>query len=54
MVVVDETANLAKAARDVIQGAAFDNNLLCIGEKAVFVLESVFDRFSAELEKAGA
>lgn len=54
VVVVDETADLAKAARHIIEGAAFDNNLLCIGEKAVFVLQSVFDRFCAELAQAGA
>jgi aldehyde dehydrogenase len=53
-VVVDETADLAKAARHIIEGAAFDNNLLCIGEKAVFVLHSVFKRFCEELEQAGA
>lgn len=53
-VVVDETADLAKAARDIIQGAAYDNNLLCIGEKAVFVVGSVFNRFCEELQKAGA
>ncbi len=53
-VVVDETADLAKAARHVLEGAAFDNNLLCIGEKAVFVLGSVFKRFCEELEQAGA
>ncbi|MEI6604903.1 MAG: aldehyde dehydrogenase family protein [Verrucomicrobiota bacterium] len=53
-VVVDETADLAKAARHIIEGAAFDNNLLCIGEKAVFVLGSVFKRFCEELEQAGA
>src|SRR5690606_35256257 len=48
-VVVDETADLAKAARDIITGAAFDNNLLCIGEKAVFVVGSVFKRFCEEM-----
>jgi aldehyde dehydrogenase len=53
-VVVDETADLAKAARHIIEGAAFDNNLLCIGEKAVFVIGSVFKRFCEELERAGA
>ena len=53
-VVVDETADLAKAARQIIEGAAFDNNLLCIGEKAVFVLGSVFKRFCEELQQAGA
>jgi aldehyde dehydrogenase len=42
-VVVDETADLENAARSIVQGAAYDNNLLCIGEKEVFVVESVFD-----------
>ena len=54
MVVVDETANLAKAAAQIIEGAAFDNKLLCIGEKAVFVVGSVFSRFMEEMQKAGA
>ena len=54
VVVVDETADLARAARAIIEGAAFDNNLLCIGEKAVFVVGSVFSRFCEELQKAGA
>lgn len=54
VVVVDETADLARAARAIIEGGAFDNNLLCIGEKVVFVVGSVFTRFMEELEKAGA
>ena len=54
VVVVDTSADLAKAARSIIEGGAFDNNLLCIGEKAVFVVSSVMDRFCVELEKAGA
>jgi aldehyde dehydrogenase len=53
-VVVDETADLEKAASDIIQGAAFDNNLLCIGEKEVFVVASVADAFVAAMKRAGA
>ena len=53
-VVVDETADLTKAAKSIIQGGAYDNNLLCIGEKEVFVVESVADKLIAELKKAGA
>lgn len=53
-VVVDGTGDLAKAARDVIRGAAYDNNLLCIGEKQVFVLQVVAERFLNELASAGA
>lgn len=52
-VLVDGTSCLANAARCVVLGAAYDNNLLCIGEKQVFVLEPFFDKFMAALEKAG-
>ena len=53
-VVVDATADLERAARAIIQGAAYDNNLLCIGEKQVFVVEAVFDAMMAAMERAGA
>lgn len=53
-VVVDETADLRKAANDIILGAAFDNNLLCIGEKQIFVLDAVYNAFLREFEAAGA
>ena len=53
-VVVDETADLDRAARSIIQGGAYDNNLLCIAEKEVFVVASVFDAMLAAMERAGA
>ena len=53
-VVVDETAALDRAARCIIEGAAFDNNLLCIGEKEVFVVASVADAFIAAMKRGGA
>ena len=53
-VVVDETADLDRAARCIIEGAAFDNNLLCIGEKEVFVVASAADAFIAAMRRAGA
>ncbi len=53
-VVVDETADLNAAAKHIIIGAAFDNNLLCIGEKEVFVVASVADAFLAAMRRAGA
>ncbi|NMC19398.1 MAG: aldehyde dehydrogenase EutE [Thermogutta sp.] len=53
-VVVDETADLDRAARCIIQGGAYDNNLLCIGEKQVFAVESIFDDLTAAMERAGA
>jgi len=42
-VVVDETADLDNAARCIVKGAAYDNNLLCIGEKEVFAVAAIFD-----------
>jgi len=53
-VVVDETADLDNAARSIIAGGAFDNNLLCIGEKEVFVVASVFNAMMEAMRKAGA
>jgi len=53
-VVVDETADLDAAAPAIIAGASFDNNLLCIGEKEVFVVASVADAFIAAMRRAGA
>lgn len=53
-VLVDGTSCLDRAAQCVVFGAAYDNNLLCIGEKQVFVLEKVFDKFMNALEKHAA
>ena len=52
-VVVDETADLENAARSIIAGASYDNNLLCIAEKEVFVVESVFDQLMSAMERVG-
>ena len=53
-VVVDETANLQKAAESIILGGGYDNNLLCIGEKEVFVVKAVYHDFLRAFEAAGA
>ena len=53
-VVVDGTSCLDNAAKCVVFGAAWDNNLLCIGEKEVFVLEPFFDQFMNALTQHGA
>jgi aldehyde dehydrogenase len=52
-VVVDETADLDLAARSTIEGGGFDNNLLCIGEKEVFVVASVYAAFMDAMRRAG-
>ena len=44
-VVVDETAVFPQCAQDIIFGASFDNNVLCIAEKVVFVVEAAKARF---------
>jgi aldehyde dehydrogenase len=53
-VVVDETACPDAAAKAIVEGASFDNNLLCIGEKEIFVVAPAADRFVAAMRKAGA
>lgn len=52
-VVVDDTADPDHAARCIIRGAAYDNNLLCIGEKEVFAVEAVFDALLAAMSRHG-
>jgi aldehyde dehydrogenase len=48
-VVVDETADLDNAAKSIILGGAYDNNLLCIGEKEVFAVAAIFDELLAAM-----
>ena len=52
--VVDETANLKLAARNIINGASLDNNIVCIVEKQMICVSSVADEFKRELVDAGA
>lgn len=53
-VVVDETADIEKAAKDIVLGASFDNNVPCIAEKEVFAVESVVDQLIYYMKKNGA
>lgn len=53
-VVVDETADLAKAGKDIVDGASFDNNLICICEKEIICVASVANRLKEEMKKNGA
>jgi aldehyde dehydrogenase len=52
-VVVDKTACLDQAATSIIEGAAFDNNLLCIGEKQVFAVADIFDKLMETVGRKG-
>jgi acyl-CoA reductase-like NAD-dependent aldehyde dehydrogenase len=53
-VVVDATADIAKAGRDIVYGAGFDNNIICVDEKEVFVVASVADELIAAMRSNGA
>lgn len=52
--VVDATADLAKAGRDIVAGASFDNNVVCVCEKEVLAVETIADRLKAEMRLNGA
>ncbi|HEX9006725.1 MAG TPA: aldehyde dehydrogenase [Bacteroidota bacterium] len=52
-VLVDETADLALAAAEITRSSSFDNQVFCFAEKEIFVVESVFEKFMREMEKAG-
>ena len=41
---VDETADVRKAAEDIINGCTFDNNLPCIAEKEVVAVDAICDQ----------
>ena len=53
-VIVDDTADISKAGKDIIDGCTFDNNLPCIAEKEVFVFKNIADRLIGEMLKNGA
>lgn len=52
--IVDETAELVKAAEDIINGASFDYNLPCIAEKSLIVVDCVADRLIQQMQAFGA
>ncbi len=53
-VVVDETADLEQAAGDIIKGASFDNNVVCILEKEIIAVDSIADQLKANMLQRGA
>lgn len=53
-VIVDDTAILPQAAKDIVDGASFDNNVLCIAEKEVFAYAGISEALMREMEKHGA
>ncbi len=53
-VVVDPTADVEKAARDIVLGASTDNNIICVDEKETLVVASVADALIASMGRQGA
>jgi acyl-CoA reductase-like NAD-dependent aldehyde dehydrogenase len=52
--VVDQTADIERAAADIVRGASFDNNLVCIDEKVVLAVDSIADRLLRAMGQHGA
>ena len=53
-VVVDETADIAKAGRDIVLGASTDNNIICADEKQVLVVDKVADDLIKAMQQNSA
>ena len=53
-VIVDDTADIEKAGRDIVNGASFDNNLPCIAEKECFAFANITDQLIQSMISAGA
>lgn len=52
-VLVDETADIKKAAEDIVNGCTFDNNLPCIAEKEVIAVDTIADELIYYMEQTG-
>jgi aldehyde dehydrogenase len=53
-VVVDETADIEKAGRDIVLGASTDNNIICTDEKEVIAVAAITDALIASMARQGA
>jgi acyl-CoA reductase-like NAD-dependent aldehyde dehydrogenase len=52
--VVDETADLARAGRDIVRGASIDNNIICVCEKEILAVAGIVDDLKESLKQNGA
>lgn len=52
--IVDETADIPVAADMLLRSKTFDNATSCSTENNIIVLESVYDKWAAEMAKVGA
>jgi acyl-CoA reductase-like NAD-dependent aldehyde dehydrogenase len=53
-IVVDETADLEQAGRDIVLGASFDNNVICTDEKETFAVAGIADKLLAVIRAQSA
>ena len=53
-VVVDETADIERAAISIVDGASFDNNIVCALEKEIIAVDSIADELKAAMCRNGA
>ena len=53
-VVVDETADLAQAGRDIVIGGSFDNNIVCTTEKETIAVDGIVDELIQVMTHHGA
>jgi len=53
-VVVDDTADLDKAGRDIVTSASCDNNIICVIEKEIIVTNGAAEALKKSLIKHGA
>ena len=49
--VIDETAHIPRAARDLVFGSSFDNNIICVAEKVGVVVDRVWDDLRTEMSR---
>jgi len=53
-VVVDETADIEQAGRDIVIGGSFDNNIVCTTEKETFAVDAICDDLIQAMVHHGA
>ncbi len=53
-VVVDETADIEQAGRDIVIGGSFDNNIVCTTEKETFAVSAIHDELIQVMTRSGA
>ncbi len=52
--VVDQTADVDKAGRDIVAGASLDNNIICVDEKTTIAVDTIADRLVRSMADSGS